>query len=273
MGKCLNSLVVALGLCLLLGAGGPVAAECSKTLVVNQAAWQPYMYRDAEGRMAGLDYELVKAILDLAGCTYRFVEHPSKRALVGLEKGEIDLVAGASITPERQLYGRFTRSYREERMVLVTRREDRGRYPASSLEALMSQYDVAIGAVNGGYYGEEFRNLDQTTLQQANRLFLVGSNERLLRMLQLGRIDGIVGDIVSLHATAESLGLDERISVHEHTLNADVVHLLLSKASTTQSDVDTINAAIEAFLATDEYQALLQRFGFEPRVARGDAAD
>lgn len=257
----------------LLLSAGPVWAACSKTLVINQAAWKPYMYRNTVGEMAGLDYELVKSILDLAGCDYRFVEHPSKRALIGIEQGEIDLVAGASITPERQVYGRFTRSYREELMVLVTRREDQGRYRASSLEALMAQYDVAIGAVNGGYYGEEFRNLDQDALLQANRLYLVSNNEGLLQMLMLGRIDGIVGDVVSLHVTAEVLGVEDQISVHEHTLNADVVHLLLSKASTTQSDVDVINEAIEAFTATDEYEALLQRFGFEPGMVAVDTSD
>ncbi|MDC0663467.1 substrate-binding periplasmic protein [Marinobacter sp. SS21] len=247
----------------------PAWAECSKTLVVNQAAWQPYMYRTAEGDMAGLDYELVRHILELAGCGYHFVEYPSKRALVGIERGEIDLVAGASITPARQVYGRFTRSYREERMVLLTRREDRGRYPATSLAQFMSRYDVAIGAVNGGYYGEEFRDLDHSALQRSNRLFLASDNERLLRMLMLDRIDAVVGDVVSLHVTAESLAMADQISVHEHTLNADVVHFLLSKKSTTQSDLDAINTAIEAFVATDEYTALLERFGFEPSKVMG----
>lgn len=248
----------------------PVWASCSKTLVVNQAAWKPYMFRDANGDMAGLDYELVRGILDRAGCDYRFVEVPSKRALIAVKNGEIDLVAGASITPERQVYGRFTRSYRDERMVLLTRWEDHERYPASSLDQFVSQYDVAIGAVNGGYYGEEFRNLDHDALLRSNRLFLVSNNERLIRMLVLGRIDAIVGDVVSLHTTARSLGLEGRISVHEHTLNADVVHLLLSKASTTQSDLDVINAAIDDFMATDEYDALLERFGFRPRELMGD---
>ncbi|WP_281246596.1 substrate-binding periplasmic protein [Marinobacter zhejiangensis] len=244
-------------------------AECSKTLVVNQASWKPYMYRDQTGAMAGLDYELIKGILDQAGCDYVFVEHPSKRALVGLENGEVDLVTGASITPERQRYGRFTRSYRPEEIVLVTRAADRDRLRASSLQELMSSYPVVLGAVNGGYYGEEYGALDQDSLYRSNRLILVQDVERLIGMLELSRIDAIVGDAVSLHVTAGSLGLGHRIAVHRHRLSSDVVHLLLSAKSTTLEDLKVIDEAIESYVNSEAYRSLMRRYGF----SGGEGAD
>lgn len=261
MGKLLKSLWISL--CLLVSGvlASPVTAECSKTLVVNQAAWKPYMYRDESGAMAGLDHDLVKAILDLAGCNYVFVEHPSNRALVGLANGEIDLVVGASITPDRQDYGRFTRSYRFERIVMITRRADRERFPADSLQQLLSQYRVVLGGINGGYYGEEFAALDRENLLRNSQLILVQENERLLSMLDMGRIDAIVGDLASLYVTAEGLGLADRIAVHRHQLNADAVYFLLSRASTSQADWEAIDAAIDTYVRSDEYWLLLRRYG------------
>lgn len=252
------------GVCLaIVGAlSAPVMAECSKTLVVNQAAWKPYMYRDQTGAMAGLDYELIKGVLDQAGCDYVFVEHPSNRALVGLEHGEVDLVAGASITSERQRYGRFTRSYRSEEIVLVTRAADRDRLTASSLQELVSSHPIVLGAVNGGYYGEEYDALDRDALYRNNRLILVQDVERLIGMLELGRIDAIVGDMVSLHVTAGSLGLGHRIAIHHHLLSSDVVHLLLSAKSTTAEDLKVINDAIESYMNTEAYRSLMRRYGF-----------
>src|SRR5262245_10507171 len=99
---------------LTLGAVLPAEA-CDITLHWAWNAYEPYSYRDEIGDLVGLDVDLTRAILDLAGCTYRTDEIPAKRALKMLENGEVDLVAAASVTPERQAYGYFSNPYRSER--------------------------------------------------------------------------------------------------------------------------------------------------------------
>lgn len=246
----------------------PTSWACSKRLVINQASWLPYMYRDEAGNLAGLDYELVKGILGRAGCDYVFVEYPSKRALVGVERGEIDLVAGASITPERRTYGRFSRSYREERIVLMVRAGERRAYPGTSLAELMARHDLVLGAINGGYYGDEYGQLDRTALVSSGQLVLMPDNERLLNLLALGRIDAIAGDAASLYMTAEKLGVRDQVTLHDHVLSQDVVHLLLSKRSTTPSDLALIDAAIESYISSNDYLDLLARYGFDVATIR-----
>ncbi len=243
--------------------GMPVFADCSKTLVVNQATWEPYMYRDDSGNLKGFDYELVRSVLDLAGCDYVFVEHPSKRALLDLKEGTVDLVAGASITDERRRFGRFTREYRQERIELIIRADDQDHFPAASLQQFISEFPVVLGAVNGGYYGPEYDALDSEVLVDRGRLILVRNTSQLISMLGLGRIDAIVGDVVSIYRVAVTLGHADSIALHGLHLNADPVHLMLSRMSTTQADRDAIDDAIGEFLSSEAYRALLARYGLE----------
>ncbi|MBU6954464.1 transporter substrate-binding domain-containing protein [Hahella sp. HN01] len=263
-----SKLTVALMFSLLFLAA-PAYSACSKSLVINQANWKPYMYVKENGEFAGLDYELVKAILDLAGCEYTFVRIPSKRALLELEKGRVDMVAGASITPEREVYGRFTVSYRDETMVIFIRKEQQNYYPASSLNELLNNYQLIFGAVIGAYYGAEYELLDHASLAKDNRLILMKDNERLLDLLVLNRLDAIAGDRVSLSVMARTLGIAEKVAIHEHLLNQDFVHFLLSKKSTTPQDREVLNSAIQTFVKSDEYKYILSRYGLEPYTRPG----
>ncbi|GAA3558243.1 substrate-binding periplasmic protein [Marinobacter xestospongiae] len=247
----------------LLGATGVALADCSRSFVVNQADWLPYMYRDADGRRAGLDYELVKGVLDHAGCDYEFVDYPSKRALVKLQEGTIDLLAGASVTPEREAYSRFTVPYRQERIVLLVRREDRDRLPTQELGTLIEDFNLVLGAIAGGYYGQAFDGLDRDVLMERDRLVMLNSNRQLLNLLTIGRIDAVVGDGVSLHVSAASLDLVDQVSVHGRFLNQDPVHLMLSKRTTSEQDLEMINQAIREYTVSEDYQALINRYQFE----------
>ncbi|MCG8609701.1 MAG: transporter substrate-binding domain-containing protein [Pseudomonadales bacterium] len=238
-------------------------ASCSKTIVVNQASWKPYMYTDLSGKHAGLDHELVKHILTLAGCDFEFVEFPSRRALFELEKGRIDMVAGASITPEREVYGRFTTSYRDETMVIFIRRQNQGHFPAVNLEQMLDTHQIIMGAVIGAYYGEQFSRLNQKKLTQNNQLILMKNNKNLLSLLSLNRIDAAVGDKISLSVMANEMGIGEDFAIHDLILNQDFVHFLLSKRSTTIEDLHSINKAIEVFTQSDEYTNLLSRYGLQ----------
>lgn len=270
--------VALLGLSLVWGGlwSTQASAECSKTLTILQSDWRPYLYRQPDGRLSGLDFELITSILDLAGCRYEFIEQPFKRALASLEAGEIDLMTGVSVTPDRQIYGRFSHPYREERIVMMMRQRDLARFSSTSLWDMVYGHNLTVGTMMGGYYGETFGRLDQDALASENRLVYVESNARLLNMLVLGRIDVIVEDLASLHMNADRLGFDDRVAVHPRPLNSDVVHFILSRQSTTEADVDTINAAIDAFLASDSYHQLLSRYGLDAAgmlpYANGDAS-
>ncbi|WP_246840929.1 ABC transporter substrate-binding protein [Hahella sp. CCB-MM4] len=238
-------------------------SNCSKTIVVNQTNWRPYMYINDKGEMAGLDHELVKAILETAQCNYEFVQMPSKRALLELENGRIDMVAGASITPAREKYGRFTASYRDETMVLFIRRDQSGYFPAKDLDQLLNSYQLIMGAVIGAYYGAEYEALNHKQLSQRNQLVLLKDNHALLPLLLNYRVDLVVGDRVSLSFIANEMGIGGQVSVHDHVLNRDLVHFLLSRKSTTAEDVESINQAIKSFRSSASYKLIMSHYGLE----------
>ena len=85
---------------------GPAATECSLTM--GWDPWEPYHYMDPKGNLQGLDVELVRAIAAEAGCSVSF-ERDNWASLLGrIRNGEIDLISGATRTPEREKFALFS---------------------------------------------------------------------------------------------------------------------------------------------------------------------
>ncbi|MCH8497503.1 MAG: transporter substrate-binding domain-containing protein [Marinobacter sp.] len=249
-----HSWLSALCITVLLGLA-PVWASCSKPLVINLANWYPYMYLADDNQPGGLDYRLISATLDLAGCEYSFVQMPSARALRELMLGNIDMVAGASVTPEREHYAYFTEPYRDETMALFIRRGEH--YNADNLKALLNDYRLTLGGVIGSWYGEEFASLDHASLTANRQLVLLSDEARLLPMLVQGRIDLLIGDLISLSEQAIRQGQQEYVAVHHSALSEGPIHFMLSKASTSAEDLRLINQAILALQQSPQYRMIL----------------
>lgn len=114
-------------------------AICDTPIVWGWNDYKPYSYRATTEQLVGLDIDLTRVILQGADCAYETQEIPARRALKMLEAGEIDLVAAASMTPDRENYGYFSVPYRNERIVMFARRDDK------AAATIKSFGDVATG--------------------------------------------------------------------------------------------------------------------------------
>jgi len=86
----------------------PVLAQ-EKVFTAGWETWRPHQYKDEQGKMAGIDVELVKAIFEHAGYKLEFTEEvPWARHLLMLEKGKIDIATGTAKNAEREEYAYFT---------------------------------------------------------------------------------------------------------------------------------------------------------------------
>jgi polar amino acid transport system substrate-binding protein len=221
--------------------GGSVQAQdCKLSMALEQ--WPPYIYHQPGGTPSGLDMELVRAIVKEAGCALQLLpELPTSRRQLLFEQGGIDLLLAASVTPERRRHARFSIPYRHESVGLFTRTSLLPRYQkVTSLEALLT-LKLPLLAPKVGWYGPTYARV-QPTLTAAGQLSTFINFQQGVRMLDAGRADLIIGDSAALRYEAKEQGI--AISQLPLLVLRAPVHLMLNKDSTSQAQLDRLNAAI-----------------------------
>lgn len=221
----------------------PQAQGCSRVMRVPTGDWPPYNYFDADQRYRGLDVELLSAIFAEAGCSKRdAAPMPSPRNTRLFEQGQLDLMAGASITPARRELARFSVRYREEVISLFVLDKDAARYrDIRSYEQFLRQ-PLTLLAPKIGWYGAAYER-SKPALLAAARLSEFIQIDQGISMLAAGRATFILADSEAAVHGAARQGIVLRALPFQ--VSRAPVHLMFNKATTTEADVNTINAAID----------------------------
>lgn len=91
------------------------------TLRVGVALFPPWTMRDASGELTGFEIDVARKLAEDMNVDVEFNLYPWDRIILGLESGEIDIIAaGLSITPERALHVAFSRPYATSGTTLAT---------------------------------------------------------------------------------------------------------------------------------------------------------
>ena len=89
----------------------------------------PWAFRNAEGRLVGLDIDLAHLLAGDLGVGLEFVNVEPAQMAPLLDDGRVDIVVGGLVvTPERALTVRFTGPYIDATLALVVRDHDRRRF-------------------------------------------------------------------------------------------------------------------------------------------------
>lgn len=233
------------------------ASACELSMALEQ--WPPYVYSTQQGKPAGLDWELAQVILKEAGCRLRALpELPTARRQRLFEQGQLDLLLAASDTPERRRYARFSNTYRYETVGLYTRSHLRARYLYINNLDVLAREKLPLLAPKVGWYGSAYARL-QPALEDSGRLSTFISFQQGVRMLDAGRADLIMGDSGALRYEARAQGV--AISPLPLVVLRAPVHLMLNKSTTTQADLDRINAAIARLERQGVLSTIRARYG------------
>ena len=117
------------------------------TLRVGVALFTPWTMRDPSGELIGFEIDVATKLAEDMGVEPEFTVYPWERILLGLESGEVDLIAaGLSVTPERALHVNFSHPYAVDGTTLATNMET-----TAQVENLEDLNDSAytIAAVTG----------------------------------------------------------------------------------------------------------------------------
>ncbi|MEI8607593.1 substrate-binding periplasmic protein [Pseudoalteromonas sp. B160] len=218
----------------------PISNSCEKTLQVGVILpWPPFVF-DGEQALTGIDVEISRLVLKHAGFCSKFVPLPSsKRGLVELENGRVDILTAASFNQQRAQYSHFSTSYRREKMRLFWYEDTK--YLTHDLASLLAQQKT-IAVNNGGYYGKEFEQLSKVT-NNKDLLVRVPLLKHRLYMLKAKRVDFMIDDEISgLYLISQEK--IPGITLHPYVIHDNPIHFMLSKKTVTMDNVRSINAAI-----------------------------
>jgi polar amino acid transport system substrate-binding protein len=237
---------------------GAAHAACDRPIVWAWNQFPPYAYLAPSGDLKGLDVEIVERVLKEIGCTGTPVELPAKRALAELERGDVDLVAAASVTPEREVYGRFSIRYRDERVAVFMLADNPMR---AQLKSAADLYTVRprLVANLGGFYGDDFAAYEKAT-SEAALVSRSPSIEDRFRLVDGGRTDGLIEDDIAGADMVRRLGLQNKLAVAPIVLSEAPVYLLTSKASITPDQLAEVNKAIEKLRESGELDRIIASY-------------
>jgi polar amino acid transport system substrate-binding protein len=249
--------------------GIQAAKACDRELNVVYFNSAPYHFEDSEGKLTGLDVDILEAVLTAAGCTWRYTKMPLKRSLSALRAGLIDVAMGASITPEREGFAYFTHPYRRELVVMFIRKQNTISLP-TSLSRLTDLTDakLRIGSHLGSWYGYEYARLFERNAAFREQVLQSVDYENLYRALLAERVDVVIDDIFNGHALLARIGALEATDVHPYVVNDSVTHFMLSRKSVPGATVAIIDAAIEAFQKSDRYREVITHYVPEEYLSR-----
>jgi polar amino acid transport system substrate-binding protein len=235
------------------------AAACSAPIRLGTGQQEPYGYYDAQKRYAGLDAELVRAIFKEAGCA--LVElplMPASRNLLLFEKGKVDLLAGASVTPQRAKLARFSVSYRDETVGMFALDQGFEQYAGIASFADFMALPLSLLGPRAGWYGADYER-DVPRLRDSQRLSLFGDVEQGVRMLAAGRARFMLGDAAGIEHAAARVGVKVR-PLPFWVVKAPV-HLMFSRATVSEADVRQIDAAIVRLQKRGDFDAIRRTYG------------
>lgn len=216
--------------------GPSLSQDCPSSLRLGYYAnWYPYVEVFGK-RVTGQDVEAIRQWTTALGIELSLELVPESRALLRLQQGELDLILGASKTPERSAYAWFSQPYRREVNTILVQRDLWRRMPQiSTLNGfLMYGGHKLIGTFNPvGYYGERFANFVQQPVVKQRSLFAL-EEQRRFELVRSGRAGYTVVDRTAMQARLEHDPSLQSLAMLPFNLNEADVHLMLSKKTVSE---------------------------------------
>ncbi len=235
----------------------PTASSDCK-LTMGWDPWAPYQYLTVNGQVEGLDVEIVRSAAAKAGCEVAFEQGDWSSLLSALRSGEIDLLTGATRTPSRESFARFSAPYRAESFVLYVRRDEADNYNATSLQTLLES-GFTLGVTDGYIYGEQVSGLQQHPIFAEQFVDASIGELNYARLIDL-EIDGFLEDPFVAATTLRRRGWGDEIQAHPLEISGGEVHMMFSRQSVEEDLVQAINASLQSMRGDGSYQAMLDKY-------------
>ncbi|WP_163836068.1 substrate-binding periplasmic protein [Spartinivicinus ruber] len=237
-------------------------AGCDRKLTY---AWtglsEPFILGSAKAP-SGIDIEILNSALKIVDCEAVIEDLNTlswKRNLSLLSIGKIDLTLQASFSKEREKYANFSSPYRSEYIAIFIRSEDLKyeKFKISKIEDL-SKYDFLLGVGLSNIYGPKVDGVIERMGSKIKRNKTVVKNRKAL---QAKLIDGYISYIPTELIKIKKNKLEDKIKILPNSIvKTGDVHLMLSKASTSETTLKKINNGIEKIKENGTYDLIMNHY-------------
>ena len=228
--------------------------------VLGFDAWEPYQYTDVGDRVAGLDIELVEAVIAGMGCQLTYQQGTWVDLLMALKEGEVDILLGASKTKARKQFALFSDAYRVEEFSLYIRKGDDERASYETVTEFI-QNDGRIGIVEDYFYGPDVSMLlddDETSKYFVNAIMGELNVARLLD----ADIDGYFEDSFVGASVLRRKALSKYIVAQGITIQTGNAYVMFSQKSITSEQLMDFNLQLAKVKSSQAYQDILKKYSY-----------
>lgn len=228
----------------------PSAADERRTLTGGWFHFAPYSYIETEQGFPlwkGFDVELVAEIAKRVGYSISFPgENTWSQLMQRIERGDIDVVAAATRTPERETFAYFSEPYRSDTVALILPSGGSASLPAATDVEIVGQFKrkrFRLGVEAGAAFPSEAIRSFIADPANADLIFAQDRVHDLLQRLRDGQIDGFLTDRIVAASVIRANGAVHEVEEHPVLMSGDI-HLMFSKASVAPEVVAAFNRAI-----------------------------
>lgn len=226
-----------------------IANACEKTVMIGvNKTWPPYVMFENKN-ITGLDIETINIVFAKIGYCPKYRHFASsKRALIELKKGNIQMLKAASYTEERAQIATFTQPYRHENLVLFYNKE------SFQKEATLSQLfapNHSFALSRGAYYGKAFSVLADKYPEQVK---LVSTASQRFGLVDKNRVSYTIEDELTGHYFLREKGF-ENVFISQLIIHSNPVHFMFHRTFLSSEELMKFNEAI--FHSKNEIDALI----------------
>lgn len=219
----------------------------------------PYIMQGDDGRVVGVHADIVREALGRLGCRAKFLNRPWARAMLQIQDGELDIMAGVGKSSERETFAWFSQPTNKALNYLYLSRNADGRFHFKRLSDMLGT-DFRLSVATNADYGGEFTALLKDS-QFPRNLHPYATHASAWKMLALDRADGFISDQLTGQYEIEALHLQSDIIKTEIIVNPDDFdYLAISKKHNGKSFADSLNRQISALMADGTYTRILERY-------------
>ena len=251
----------------------PVAVDTEKTVLMEKDvldkhcqfvlgfdAWEPYQYLDVGDRVAGLDIELVTAVIEGMGCQLTYQQGTWVDLLMALKQGKVDILLGASKTEAREQFALFSDSYRMEEFSLYIRKGDKVRSEYKTLDEFI-QNGSRVGIVEDYVYGPDVSMLLDSAETSKYFVNAIMGELNVARLLDED-IDGYLEDSFVGSSLLRRKALSNFIVAQGITIQTGNAYVMFSQKNVTQQQVNSFNTQLAKIKKSQTYQDLLNKYSY-----------
>lgn len=197
--------------------------------------------------------KILEAISRQANCKfiYRYYSATQQRRMELFKQGKIDILIGASKTPEREAFSYFSTSYRLQTSSIFSLED----HKITSYADILKHRQRLL--FKGGWWGKDFEE-NRSRLKVADLLFEVSTLEKQIQLLKMKRGDLVLADHFAFVHTAKKIGLNS-YKINFST-QAEPVHFMFSKTSVTKETFEKIDNALKELIDNGQVQTIIESY-------------